>query len=158
MGIFDKLFGKDNSKQVKDKKDKCYKDQKDKCYSEDVFELPRPRGHAACDVHLGESIPRGSGYLHVSKEVVEFRKDARTMSEARSKEKRQIASMKQMVDSWGGGSFTVDSALFTPYLMCEAAARERGIDLDVAAADAEYWWKTGFVPLRATPRRRRRKG
>ncbi len=134
------------------------KDKKDKCYSENVFELPRPDGNGACDVHSAESIPRGSGYLHVSKEVVEFRKDARTMREARRKEKRQIASMKQMVDSWGGGGFTVDSALFTPYLMCEAAARERRLDLDVAAADAKYWWETGFVPLKATPRRRHRKG
>ena len=145
MGILDKLFDRGNDKQVKDK-----------CYSEDVFEFTRPNGAGACDVHLAERIPRGSGYLHISEEAVEFRKDARTMREAERKEKKAFASMKRMVKSMGGGGFTVDAELFSPYLMCENAARDRGLDLDVAAADAKYWWETGFVPLRATPKRRQR--
>jgi hypothetical protein len=36
--------------------------------------------------------------------------------------------------------------------MCEMGAKKRGLDLAVAAADAKYWWETGLVPLRATPK------
>jgi hypothetical protein len=39
----------------------------------------------------------------------------------------------------------------SPILMCEQAARLRGIDMGVAAADAKYWWETGKVPMRETP-------
>jgi len=35
--------------------------------------------------------------------------------------------------------------------MCEQGAKKRGLDLAMAAADAEYWWKTGLVPLRESP-------
>jgi len=38
-----------------------------------------------------------------------------------------------------------------PILVCEQGAKLRGLDLEVAATDAKHWWKTGFVPLRATP-------
>lgn len=41
----------------------------------------------------------------------------------------------------------------TPTLCCKQAARRRNLDLATAAADAEYWWETGFVPLRPTPLR-----
>jgi hypothetical protein len=38
-----------------------------------------------------------------------------------------------------------------PILVCEQGAKLRNLDLEVAAADAKYWWKTGKAPLRATP-------
>jgi hypothetical protein len=38
-----------------------------------------------------------------------------------------------------------------PILVCERGAKLRNLDLEVAAADAKYWWETGRVPLRATP-------
>jgi hypothetical protein len=91
----------------------------------------------------GARIPRGSGYIYVSKEVVDFRKDALTVKEAEQK----IALMRTQ-----SGSFIMfGQNVIAPTLMCEQGARKRGLDLDVAAADAKYWWKTGLVPLRATP-------
>ena len=38
-----------------------------------------------------------------------------------------------------------------PILVCEEGAKLRGIDMEVAAADAKRWWETGKVPLRPTP-------
>lgn len=38
-----------------------------------------------------------------------------------------------------------------PLLVCERGARLRNLDLKVAAADCRHFWKTGQVPLRATP-------
>ena len=38
-----------------------------------------------------------------------------------------------------------------PILMCEQGAKARGLNLEVAAADAARWWETGRVPLRPTP-------
>jgi ribosomal protein L24E len=92
----------------------------------------------------GAKIPRGSGYMYVSDSVVDFRKDARTVSEAEAK----IARMRE-----GTGTFVVfDQDVVTSTLMCEMGAKKRGFDLAVAAADAKYWWETGLVPLRATPK------
>jgi len=45
----------------------------------------------------------------------------------------------------------VPQNLAIPILACKQGATLRGIDLEVAAADAKYWWKTGLVPLRPTP-------
>ena len=91
----------------------------------------------------GARIPRGSGYMYVSKEVVDFRRDALTVQEAEQK----VALMRQRM-----GTFILfGQNVITSTLMCEQGAKKRGLDLDVAAADAKYWWKTGLVPLRATP-------
>ena len=92
----------------------------------------------------GEKIPRGSGYIYVSKEVVDFRRDALSVRAA----ERKIAALKQ---NMGGGMVMFAPNTFAPILMCEQGARKRGLDLEVAAADARHWWKTGLVPLRATP-------
>jgi hypothetical protein len=40
---------------------------------------------------------------------------------------------------------------FQPILICEQAAKNRGLNLDVAANDARLWWGTGKVLRRATP-------
>jgi hypothetical protein len=76
--------------------------------------------------------------------VVAFRKDARTVAESNNK-------IKQLRQRLGGGGVTFDQNVVAPILVCEQAARRRGLDLEVAAADAKYWWKTGLVPLRPTP-------
>jgi len=46
---------------------------------------------------------------------------------------------------------TLPPGTSSPILMCEQGAKLRGLDLEVAAADAKYWWETGLVPLRVTP-------
>jgi ribosomal protein L24E len=92
----------------------------------------------------GATIPRGSGYMYVSDSVADFRKDARTVAEAEAK----IARMRENT-----GTFVMfDQDVVTSTLMCEMGAKKRGLDLDVAGADAKYWWETGLVPLRATPK------
>jgi ankyrin repeat protein len=90
----------------------------------------------------GASIPRGTGYIYVSKAVVDFRRDARSEREAEEK-----VSRMQRTDAMV--FLGQDVAVST--LMCEQGARKRGLDLKVAAADARHWWETGSVPLRATP-------
>ncbi|MDD4955894.1 MAG: hypothetical protein PHP17_07660, partial [Candidatus Omnitrophica bacterium] len=39
----------------------------------------------------------------------------------------------------------------SPIMMCKQGAILRDLDLNIAASDAAYWWKTGLVPLRVTP-------
>ena len=77
----------------------------------------------------GTPIPRGTGYLYISEEAVEFMR-----AKLRGKVPNNILFVGVM-----------------PVLMCEQGARLRGVDLEVAAADAKRWWDTGKVRLRATP-------
>ena len=127
----------------------------------EYFEVERPTGDGFCSDDTcpcpppGTRIPHGSGYLYVSPEVIDFRRDALTLAAAR----RKLERVQHEVDAFVAfGPGTV-----APILMCEQAARRRGLDLEVAAADAKYWWETGLVPLRPTPlvnggqRARRRK-
>jgi tetratricopeptide (TPR) repeat protein len=72
-------------------------------------------------------IPRGSGYLYISPEAVEFMK----------------LRKKGQADNFVYGPM--------PVLSCEQGAKLRDLDLEVAAADAKRWWETGKVPLRPTP-------
>lgn len=72
-------------------------------------------------------IPKGTGYFYISKEAVNFMK----------------ARLK------GGAQGFVSGPM--PILVCEEGAKLRGIDMEVAAADAKRWWETGEVPLRPTP-------
>jgi hypothetical protein len=91
----------------------------------------------------GAEIEYGKGYMYVSDEVVKFRMDCLTEFEAQLK-----------IQSLFGGDrlvFAGQKGVFAPILMCNLGAKNRGINLDVAAKDAEHWWKTGKVPLRATP-------
>jgi hypothetical protein len=77
-------------------------------------------------------IPRGTGYLYISEEAVSFMRSTKTFRTGAS-----------------GGSAIVMGPM--PILVCEQGAKLRGIDLEVAAADARRWWETGKVPLRPTP-------
>jgi hypothetical protein len=91
----------------------------------------------------GATIGRGEGYIYVSKAVVDFRRDCLTEAQAQAKIQRMSRQTGSVILAGAG--------VFAPILMCEQGARKRGIDLEVAAADARHWWKTGKVPLRATP-------
>ena len=112
------------------------------------FEVPRPPGDGLCSDNACPcpevKIPRGSGYLYVSQKAVEFRRDAPTIEEL----KRKLIFIK------ASSGFAYTKILQTPsaILMCKKGAKLRGIDLEIASADAKYWWKTGLVPLRATPK------
>lgn len=91
----------------------------------------------------GATIPRGQGYIYISQEVADFRQDCLTEAEAKLKIDRLSSRM--------GATIFAGSGVFAPILMCEQGARQRGLDLEIAAADARAWWQTGKVPLRPTP-------
>jgi len=116
----------------------------------EYFELERPQGDGLCSDDACPCKPpenrilRGSGFIYISKEVVEMRRDARTMPELNEKLKRLYGHLKNTDIHFGAGTVI-------PIVMCEQAAKRRGIDLQVAAADAKHWWETGLVPLRPTP-------
>ena len=82
----------------------------------------------------------------MSQEVVDFRKDARSIEAAQAKENR-VRMQSQDMDE----AAAVMHGMTTAVLLCEDAARRRGLDLEVAAADARRWWETSGAPLRATP-------
>ena len=113
------------------------------------FECSRPTGDGTCSDNEcpcglpGTTLQRGSGYLYISKEVVDFRRDARTEAEATAK----IASIEQQ----SGIVITNPNSLASAILICKQAALKRGIDLEIASRDASHWWETGEVPLRPTP-------
>lgn len=113
------------------------------------FEVSRPFGDGVCSdpaCPCSEvKIPRGAGYLFISQEVVDFRRDCLDASSHESKIQRiEQAAGKETVVIW-------DSTPGIPVLMCEQGARLRNLDLKRAAIDAKYWWETGRVPLRVTP-------
>ena len=113
----------------------------------DYFDQEIPEGDAlcsddACPCGLVTALPRGTGYLYIEKELVMFRSEYRSQADAAQ------AMVKMMIAKRvpPGSIYRVG-----PVLICEQGARQRKLDLPVAAADAKYWWNMGKVPLRATP-------
>lgn len=110
------------------------------------FEVSRPADAGTCSDndcpcgYPGAVIPRGSGYLYISADVVEFRRDAIT----------ERAAMEKLMRLPGSVALLDPNAIASPILMCEAAAERRGIDKQQAASDAKHWWNTGEAPLRPT--------
>lgn len=92
----------------------------------------------------GATIAKGQGYIYISKEVAEFRLDCPSVAATQAK-------IQRMQTALGGAMIMAGAGVFAPILMCEQGARKRGLNLEVAAADARYWWETGQVPIRATP-------
>jgi HEAT repeat protein len=100
---------------------------------------------------MGAHIPRGEGYLYISRSAVANRQHRRTESEAQSLIRERDA---QIMGEFPGfhGAVVGRQGRFTPILCCRQGAERRELDLQVAAKDAAFWWETGLVPLRATPR------
>lgn len=86
-------------------------------------------------------LPRGGGYIFISEEVVEFRKDALSLAEVQEK----------LEHATGSGEY-ISINKYAPILVCEIAAYRRNLDLAIAKEDAKMYWLEGRVPLRATPR------
>lgn len=114
------------------------------------FEQQRPLGGGLCSYPScpcdDVTIARGEGYLYITDECVDFRSDALTMEAAEAK-LRNIEERSNTIIIPGAG-------VFSPILVCGEGARLLELDLDIAAADAAHWWKTGDVPLRPTPRKK----
>ena len=62
------------------------------------------------------------------------------------KEKMQVASIVPSLLFYGNPEICMG------ILVCEEGAKLRGLNLEVAAADAKHWWETGKIPFRATPK------
>ncbi len=111
------------------------------------FESSRPSGNATCSDDScpcpGATIAPGTGYLYISEELIEFRKDAIAESAAAAK----IQDLQRKL----GAIVFNPNLLASPILMCRMGAEKRGIDLAWASRDAQHWWTTGQVPLRPTP-------
>ena len=90
-------------------------------------------------------IPKGSGYLHISQKVVDFRKDCPTPRDLLYK------LNKTQADLGCFETFALDQVAVYPQLLCKQAAIRHQLSLEVAAQDATTWWGTGKVPLRSTP-------
>ena len=90
-------------------------------------------------------IPKGTGYLHISRKVVDFRKDCPTPQDLLYK------INKTQADLGCFETFALDHGALYPQLLCKEAAIGHQLSLEVAAQDAENWWNTGEVPLRSTP-------
>ena len=115
----------------------------------EYFELSVPTGDGLCSDndcpcgYPGSTITRGTGYMFISQEVVDFRQDARTLDDLKDKI-MWIEKEMNIRSVWS-------QSAITGILMCEQGARKKGLDLEVSAADAAHWQQTGLVPLRATP-------
>ena len=111
----------------------------------DYFECAAPAGDGRCSDNACPcpevEIPRGGGYLFISQDLVDFRRQY-------PGEEQASAAMEARLRGAGfsGGFYSIG-----PVLVCERGAKLRNLDLTVAAADAAHWWATGKVPLRATP-------
>ncbi|MFA5337435.1 MAG: hypothetical protein WC330_03780 [Candidatus Omnitrophota bacterium] len=122
----------------------------------DYFEVPRPPKEGFCSdkncpCH-DTVIPPGEGYLYISQKLIDFRRDCFTYAQLQLKLKQMAES--DPLNKLGAGSFVrfLPQGTTSPIMMCKQAAILRGLDLEVAQADAKYWWKTGLVPFRETPR------
>lgn len=112
----------------------------------DYFESPRPDGPGLCSDNdcpcPNTELHPGSGYMFVSQATVDYRTDARSVNEAYAKmERTRPANTIVFHDHQ-----SVDGVL-----MCEQGARLRKLDMATAQQDAQHWWRTGMIPLRATP-------
>ena len=85
-----------------------------------------------------------TAYLYISPEVVQFRKNCRTLLE-------RNMMLKEMTKTMGAHVFLA-GGVANPFYLCETGARRRGLDLAVAMADAKMVAETGFAPLRPTPK------
>lgn len=89
-------------------------------------------------------MPGKTMYAYISKDVVDFRKDALTLDALEKKQNNIIQKTDATLTFW-------DQGTVFPILVCEQGARLRGLNLKVASADAEYGFRTGKFPLRPTP-------
>jgi hypothetical protein len=119
----------------------------DKNVPEGFFEVPPSFGHGGyCSDDLCDCdntfMPKGSGYLYISQDLVTFRNDARSIA----------ACQEKLNYQFHGKPAFLAPGVASPIFCCEKAVRKRGLDIEVASGDAKYWWNTGLVPLRPTPK------
>lgn len=137
---------------LKEQKRKIEAATKSRPSYKEFFEVPVEVSVGRCSDNQcpcdNTKIPRGMGYLYISRELVDFRRKCPSLEELQK-------IMANIQENMGGFALmTLGHGAVYPILMCEKAARLRSVDLNEAAQDAERWWRTGKVPLRPTPMRR----
>jgi hypothetical protein len=90
-------------------------------------------------------IPGNTGFMFISEELVQLRADTLTSDAFRRK-------TENLAKAQGVALVYLGAGVHQPLFMCELAAKQRGLDLTVAAADAAYLFQHGWCPLRPTPR------
>ena len=88
------------------------------------------------------AIPPAKGYLYISAELLENRKDCLTIEAFREKFLGMLSENEHNVEIEKG---------YFPVLMCKNGARLRKLDLKVAARDYDLYVRTSRVPFRLTP-------
>jgi hypothetical protein len=88
---------------------------------------------------------------YLSRSVVANRQHHRTESDAQSLISRRNDQIRSELPGFTG-RVVGQQKRFAPILCCREGVERRELDLQVAAKDATFWWETGLVPLRATPR------
>lgn len=125
----------------------------------EYFELRTPVGNGRCMDEScpcsGSMIPRGEGYLCITPECAEFRRatpDVRDLVKKKVMGDWKHLKPEDLGEEMDGLMRSIyRPGVGIPILMCELAAKRKGLDLEVAAADAHHWWRTEQVPLRPTP-------
>jgi len=139
-----------------------------------VFYQPAHDGDAVCSDNncpcTETSIPRGTGYLYIDPIAVAFRKTCPTMDELQTvldnlqngkisidpnlfaKMIEHIPNVKEIMQVNPSMLFYGNPEIWQGIIVCKKGAKLRGLNLEIAAEDARRWWKTGEVPLRATPK------
>jgi len=85
-------------------------------------------------------MPPAKGYLWIKPEVAETRRKCPSLS-----------ALQGFMMTSGINSIDAVRKNCVPIVVCEQAARRRGLDLAVAASDYDAWVKKGKVPCRPTP-------
>lgn len=117
-----------------------------------MMEVKPPIGLARCSDDScpcgfpGTPIAWGEGYLYISPQVVETRRNARSHDAAEF-----LLSRMQAEAAARGAILVGGEKSLLPTLVCEQGARARHLDLNVARQDAITWWRTSMVPLRPSP-------
>jgi hypothetical protein len=90
--------------------------------------------------------PGRTGYLYITNEVVSYREDCLTWQEFLSKLDRFQRALPGDV-----AKVIFSAGTVSPVFLCEQGARNRKLNIRVAASDATNWVRTGRIPLRVTP-------
>lgn len=122
---------------------------------EGYFECPVPSGRSFCSDNACPcpevEIPRGSGYVYIDKELVDFRRKYPRHDDAVRALRTELEAYQRRMREHGGRGRALVISRVDPILVCEQGAKFRKLDLNVSAADARHWWQTGLCPLRTTP-------
>ena len=129
--------------------------QLDKRDTEALLELRLPEGDGVCSDNFcpcgfpGAKVPRGGGYVILSKELVEWRKKFPTLAEWDV----ALASIQSQTDPAvkAAMQLVLPPSGLQPTVCCDQSPLLDIVDREIAAADARLMWKSARLPLRATP-------